>query len=114
MNKKIWKIIVATLIITGVLFIGRLFWQQRQYECAYKGVWRGADKREVIKLFGPPSHIELCKQDESWAWDGMPLPAGHAKCIEVYRYVSWVSVEEWLIGFDKNGKAITKAYLVSP
>jgi len=88
MSKRIWITIVIILIFTGVLFVGRLVWQKSQYEHAYEKVWPGADKQDVIKLFGRPSHIEPCKQDESWGWDGIALPAGHAECVEVYRYVS--------------------------
>jgi len=100
------------LLLMGAFFVIRLVWQQRQYERAYEGLQPGTGKLEVLSLFGRPSSIESCNLNASW--DGTPLPAGQEQCVEEFRYVSWVSPEQWVIGFDRRGKAIIKDYLSSP
>jgi hypothetical protein len=35
-------------------------------------------------------------------------------CVEEFQYFSHVSIGEWDVGFDKNGKVVSKGYSPSP
>ena len=35
-------------------------------------------------------------------------------CVEEFQYFSRISIGEWDVGFDKNGRVVSKDYLSSP
>jgi hypothetical protein len=45
---------------------------------------------------------------------GDPVDSSSMPCVEEFRYFSRISIGEWIIGFDKNGKALSKGYSSSP
>jgi hypothetical protein len=72
----------------------------------------GTTKSEVIKQFGKPEDIEGCRHVP--LWDDTPVDKESAKCVEEFRYFSRMRIGAWIVGFDANGRAITKYYESSP
>jgi hypothetical protein len=70
-------------------------------------------REEVLKRFGKPGDVRKCDPKSS-SWDGNPVDKTSMTCIEEFWYFSKVSLEQWAIGFDKNGRVVSKAYLLSP
>ena len=83
-----------------------------RYEKAYAHLVRGTSKHEVINQFGKPGSIEGCHPIPSW--DDEPVDKESAKCVEEFRYFSRLRIGAWVVGFDANGRAITKYYESSP
>jgi hypothetical protein len=110
MRRRLRTTVAIVLLFAGVCFIARLVRQHSRYERAYEGLRRGTDKSEVLEHFGRPSLIESCNLSPSW--DAMP--AANVECVEQFRYVSWVSPEQWIVGFDRHSRAVTKYYFSSP
>lgn len=48
------------------------------------------------------------------SWDGKPLDEKSTKCVEEFSYYSHLRIGLWVIGFDENGKVVSKDYLSSP
>lgn len=72
----------------------------------------GTTKIEVIKQFGKPDDIEGCHRVP--LWDDEPVEKESTKCVEEFRYVSRMRIGAWIVGFDANGKTVTKYHLSSP
>jgi hypothetical protein len=98
------------------MFIGLIafgvHYQYTRYERAYARLMPGTTKGEVIKQLGKPDDIEECRRVP--LWDGQPVDNESPKCVEEFRYFSRMRIGAWIIGFDANGKAVTKYYLSSP
>ena len=105
-------ILVSASIIVFLLVFATIWYELTFYERAYAWLMPGATKSEVLKRFGKPGNIEVCRSAPSW--DGDPVVNSSMPCVEEFRYFSRISIDEWDIGFDKNGKAVTKGYSSSP
>jgi len=82
------------------------------YERAYAWLTPGTTKTEVLKRFGKPGNKEACFSAPHW--DGEPVDNPSGPCVEEFVYHSRTSIGEWTIGFDKNGKVVSKGYSSSP
>jgi len=81
------------------------------YKRAYAWLIPGATKAKVLKHFGKPREAEACDHRPP-TWDGLPVE--EVPCVEKFRYFSRISIGAWEVGFDKNGKVVSKSYLSSP
>lgn len=101
-------------LASGLIFMG-LVWaysQYTRYERAYASLASGTTKSEVVKQFGKPDDIEECHRVP--LWDDKPVNSESTKCVEEFRYFSRMRIGAWIVGFDANGKAVTKYHLSSP
>jgi hypothetical protein len=72
----------------------------------------GTTKAEILRRFGKPDYVTPCAEFPSW--DEIPLDRNAARCVEEFVYVRRVGIGAWVIGFDANGRAVTKGYESSP
>jgi hypothetical protein len=115
MTRNRYKIPLTIFVFVCVLataFLAKLVIDKKRYGHAYASLAKGTPKAEVLKQFGSPTKTGPCSFKPSW--DAQPLAQNGFACTEQLAYFSWVSPEQWVIGFDKDGRAITKYYLVSP
>src|ERR1700687_1614825 len=112
MSRRIWGAIALLVLLIGIFFVFHLIGQQKRYERAYEWLNPGSDRVQVLMQFGQPTRIGKC--DLTPAWGATPVSKDAAGCVDQFWYLSWVSPEEWVIGFDSHGKAVTKYYFVSP
>jgi hypothetical protein len=111
-NKR--KVIIRLILVLSVatfLAFSFLIWQYKRYEKAYETVVPNAPKLAVLEQFGKPAKILPCRPNGSW--DG-ELSKESESCVEEFWYFSHLSPEQWTIGFDKDGRAISKYHFVSP
>jgi hypothetical protein len=108
-RRRMWVATGCVLILMVIICTYR--WSRR-YERAYVRLAPGTTKGEVIKQFGKPEDIEACRQVP--LWDDAPVDKESAKCVEEFRYFYRTRIGAWIIGFDANGRAITKYYESSP
>jgi hypothetical protein len=104
-------ILVSASIIAIFLVPATVWYEVTFYKRAYAWLTPGATKAEVLKRFGKPGEIEAC-DSRAPSWDGLPVDG--MPCVEKFRYFSRISIGAWEVGFDKNGKAVSKDYLSSP
>jgi hypothetical protein len=101
--------IIVIFLVSATVWYGR--YEQSLYKRAYVWLTPGATKAEVLRRFGKPGEIEACDSPAP-SWDGSP--ADGMPCVEKFRYFSRISIGVWEVGFDKNGKVVSKSYLSSP
>jgi hypothetical protein len=106
-----WMLVGASIIIFFLAF-ATVWYELTFYERAYAWLTRGATKAEVLKRFGKPGNIETRCDPPSW--DGGPVDNSSMPCVEEFQYFSHASIGEWHIGFDKNGRVVSKGYSSSP
>jgi hypothetical protein len=106
-----WVLVSASILVI-VLVFATIWYELTFYERAYAWLKPGATKAEVLKRFGKPGNIDASCLPPSW--DGDAVDSSSMPCVEQFRYFTRFSIGEWDIGFDKNGKVVSKAYLSSP
>ena len=106
------RLILGTLVLAIVILVTKAFFETKAYEEAYGRLSRGSTKAQVLRDFGKPAY------DRRWClsplWDEEPVQPGTTPCVETFWYNSHMSIEQWVVGFDKNGRVVTKGYLQSP
>lgn len=90
-----------------------LWWEANRYEDAYERLAPNTTKAVVLKQFGKPNEIRKCRASKP-VWDAEPLQMEGTRCVEEFWYFSRITPEQWVIGFDKDARAITKYHFVSP
>jgi hypothetical protein len=106
-----WMLVCASISVIFLVF-ATIWYELTFYQRAYAWLTPGASKAEVLKRFGNPGNIGACLSTPSW--DGDPVDNSSMPCVEEFRYFSRISIGEWIIGFDKDGKVVAKGYLSSP
>ena len=110
-QKRRW-ILASASIIVMFLVSGTMWYELTFYDRAYAWLTPGATKAEVLKHFGKPQSIEECRPATSWEGDSPENSS--MPCAEEFHYFSHISIGEWIIRLDKNGRVISKGYSSSP
>jgi hypothetical protein len=106
---KYIAIVIVALAVTGlVLPILRI----KLLEQHYNQVEKGQSKESVEARLGKPAEIKRCTEN-IW-WDAQFLKKNKGECQEEFWYYSHITPEMWTIGFDENGRVISKYHYVSP
>jgi hypothetical protein len=107
---RVLVIVSSTLIF--ILLSAGVAYELTRYDREYTRLTRGSTREEVLKRFGKPGDIRKC--DPTATWEGEPEGKTSITCVEEFWYFSKLGFKQWAIGFDKNGRVVTKNYLVSP
>jgi hypothetical protein len=105
-------VIGSTVVVALFLACAGVWYELTHYRRAYEQLTRGTAKADVLKRFGKPGRVTDCRF-ESQSWDGGPEEFPKT-CVELFEYFSNHSIDGWEIGFDKDGRVVSKAYLQSP
>jgi len=106
-------IFVGSLIIVCLAIVAVLRHERTFYQRAYDSLMRGTTKADVLKRFGKPGRIGDCSFVTP-TWDNEGQDEIALTCVQTFEYFSRISVGLWIIGFDKDGRVVSKAYLSSP
>jgi len=108
-----WILIGSSVTVIVAMACAGLWYEFNHYQRAYEQLTRGTMKANVLKRFGKPGRVSDCRST-SQSWDGRQEDAISKTCVELFEYFSHHSIEQWNIGFDKDGRVVSKAYLQSP
>lgn len=104
---------MAAVGLALILLVGFcLHYDYTRYEEPYARLTPGTTKTEVLRQFGKPGDITKCSDDN--LWDETSLDKKSVKCVEEFHYFSHTRVGEYVVGFDENGRIVTKYYESSP
>lgn len=106
-----WILVSASLVVLIVVF-ATVWYELTFYQRAYAWLTPGATKSEVLKHFGKPRLVSGCRPATSW--EGDSAESSSMVCAEEFSYTSRISIGEWIIRFDKNGRVISKGFSQSP
>jgi len=110
---RLWILIGSSVFFILVLACAGVWYELTHYQRAYEHLTRGTTKADVLKHFGKPGRVSDCHLANP-SWDGGQEDAISKTCVELFEYFSHHSLEQWDIGFDKDGRVVSKAYLLSP
>ena len=103
--------LLIAAVVVALLIVG-LRRRYLRYENAYAELQPRTSEREVIRRFGEPAERRRCRPKPSW--DGEPIKEDFGNCVEEFWSYSKISPEQWVVGFDANGLALTKYHFASP
>jgi hypothetical protein len=108
------KITIAILVMVMILaaVVATAILRVKHYQKAYDSLMPGASKSQVLREWGPPRYSRACRQGATW--DGDASAVGPLECFEELWYFSQVTPEQWALGFDREGRAVSKYHFVSP
>jgi len=109
--RRTWTIGFATIFVILISVWLAYRWYTK-YDREYKLLRPGTTKAEVLGRFGKPYEDTKCSFASSW--DGQPVAPTSATCVEEFEYSRWLRIGEWDIGFDADGRVVTKVYQSSP
>jgi hypothetical protein len=110
--KKAFGLLVAGILIVVLVYVAHPFYKSSTLQQGYKDIKRGMRERRVWELMGRPTTEGVCKN--RLTWDEEYLGPSEGVCIKEYRYESPKTTEVWIVGFDANGRAVSKYHVTSP
>jgi hypothetical protein len=112
LSPKLVMAMGTILVIIVVAILAPKIRKHNHYTVLYASLQQGTSRTEVLQKWGPPSFSRAC--DYIVRWDGNPIPPGIKSCVEELRYSSPITSDQWGIGFDEDGHAISKDHFISP
>jgi hypothetical protein len=103
--------VLAVLIVGGIILLILGFCQYNRCERAFGTLTQGTPKDIVVSAFGKPVEIRSCGPVQSW--EGTILDSRVVECTEEYWYFSRISPEQWAVGFDREGRTVSKYHYIS-
>ena len=103
----------SSIVVIFVLAFAGVWYELTHYQRAYEQLTRGTTKADVLQHFGKPGRVSDCRFTHL-SWDAEQEDAVSKSCVEIFEYFSRHSIEKWEIGFDKEGRVVSKGYLQSP
>ena len=107
------KTIVA-VVLTPILLLGFGCASDKLLEYHYDQVAAGDDEAHVISLMGQPRKILGAPQNIAWELDATVRP-NPGTCVKEFDYRPIINIvdEEYTVGFDSAGKAVSKYHYIS-
>ncbi len=102
------------VVIFGVIWITYLVWLGNYRSAEYKLIQKGDSEAVIKQMLGTPSRISKSPRWINWdSQDSGRLNDG--ECVQEFWYDRPISLsgETWTVGFDRDGKVISKFYFPS-
>jgi hypothetical protein len=110
LRTRLWILTVSSLILVLAF---ALWYELTHYQKAYEQLTRGSTKVDAVRRFGKPGRVSDCRLSHL-SWDDQPEDAISKRCVEIFEYPSCHSIGRWEVGFDQDGRVVSKGYLQSP
>lgn len=107
--------VIALILIAGFSYFGYLLWHGHHLSKEYILIEKGDPESLVKQKLGTPDKISGAP--EYVAWDSEDsIHANTGECIREYLYRAPLAIdgEEWTVGFNREGKVVSKFDLHSP
>lgn len=103
--------VVLLLLFTSV---GYGFWLGQIRENRYEQVMKNDSEQRVVELLGKPAKIT--GPPENIAWGDADMRSNKGECVREFWYSPPLTIcgEAWAIGFDQQGKVVSKYHVTSP
>ena len=112
LSPKLAIVMGTILVITVATIVVPKIRKHNHYTILYSSLKQGTSRTEVLQQWGPPRFSSAC--DYIVRWDGNPISLGIKSCVEELRYSSPITSDQWGIGFDEDGHAVSKDHFISP
>jgi hypothetical protein len=107
--------VAAVPVALLLLFFATVAYQDWRYVHPWQRVARGDSEDHVIALLGRPHRVTDARGDKV-AWESEhTIEWSDAHCVKQYHYIPFsITGEEYLVGFDASGRAVSKYHVTSP
>ena len=112
--KTVLRLALLAAFVLGATLIGYLVWLGYYRDTEYKLVNKGDSEAAVKEMLGTPFRVTASLRWISWdSQDSSRLNGG--ECVREFWYERPLSIsgEMWTVGFDQNGKVVSKFYYPS-
>ena len=109
---KIFLLTISVALFASVLFVVR---RNSVLEQGYKDIRKGDPETRVVTILGEPKRITAAPEHAAWDTD-ITIKANQDECVKEYWHIALFTFcgESYTIGFDKNGKVVSKYHYISP
>ena len=110
---KVRRRFVAALIFVPVALLGFGCASDRQLEHRFMGINRGEVEAAVLVTLGTP--YRTTGAPDNVAWGGDPVHPNNGECVKLFWYRPFVNVadEAYTVGFDAQGRVVSKYHYIS-
>ena len=107
--------VAAVPVALFLLWFATVAYQDWRYVHPWQRVVRGDSEDRVVALLGQPHRI-TAERGYKIAWESeRTIDWGEGECVKQYHYIPFsITGEEYIIGFDSSGRAVTKFHITSP
>ncbi len=107
--------VVAVPVALVALWFVIVQYQDWRYVHPWQRVARGDSEDRVVTLLGRP-HRVITERTEKVSWESeRHIDWYDAECVKQFRYIPFsITGEEYGIGFDSSGHAVSKFHITSP
>jgi hypothetical protein len=105
---------VAPVVLVALWFV-IVQYQDWRYVRPWERVARGDSEEHVVTVLGRP-HRVVTERTEKVSWESEHhIDWYDAECVKQFRYIPFsITGEEYGIGFDSSGHAVSKFHITSP
>ena len=108
-------LVAAIPVALFLLWFATVEYQDWRYVHPWERVARGDPEDRVVALLGRPDRITTDRSDKV-AWEsGHKINWSDGECVKQFRYIPFsITGEEYDVGFDSSGHAVSKFHVTSP
>jgi hypothetical protein len=113
-KRQLITVLLAVLAIPATV-VGYSFYVDWRYVEPWRKVARGDSEERVLALLGHPQRVIVEHSDKA-SWESEhKIDWYDAECVKQICYVPFsITGEEYCVGFDSSGHAISKVHVTSP
>lgn len=107
------KSLIAAVLLIPVVLVGFGFAIDQNLERDFVKINRGATEAFVVAALGKPERIT--GPPDHMAWGSDPVSRNNGECVKELWYRPIVNLfdEAYTVGFDSNGKVVSKYHYIS-
>jgi len=109
------KTIALVVTAFSAIWIGWVLRKESQLNGAFAAVKKGDNEGRVVQLFGKPKGVTGAPDSVAWGSEDS-IRRNSGECIRVFWYSRPINLDggAWVVGFDKEGKVVSKYHYASP
>ena len=109
------RFILVAVAASAVAWCGWAFAREERLISAFVAVARGDSEARVLELFGQPKSVTGAPENVAWGTEDS-IRKNSGDCVRVFWYSRPIDLDggSWIVGFDKEGKVVSKYRYASP
>ena len=112
---RVASIIIGIPLGLFVTWFTTVQYQDWRYIHPWERIQRGDTEQHVIELLGAPHRVIVERRTDATWESPQKIDEYDAESVKQYRYIPFsITGEEYGIGFDSSGRAVSKFHITSP
>ena len=112
---RVASIIIGIPLALFITWFAMVQYQDWRYIHPWERIERGDSEQHVLETMGRPDRVLFEHSAESTWESAHKIEDYHAESVKQFRYIPFsITGEEYGIGFDSSGRAVSKFHITSP